>query len=163
MRATSMLSRRTFAAAALAIAGAGALAALLTQPSAAQSSADPVIYLDQAWSQADREWYYNFSQGSSTISYDIFLNVEVAGSQELFRSDANMRRYGLVPQVANPRTNPDGLPIGLSKTAVPKVLTQAEHVGDYVGFTCSACHNGSSTTRARPFASMAPRRTHWTW
>ena len=100
-----------------------------------------MIYLDQAWSQADREWYYNFSQGSSIISYDIFLNLEVAGSQELFRSDANSERYGLVTQAANPATNPDGLPIGLSKTPVPKVLTPDEHTGDYVGFTCAACHN----------------------
>ena len=43
------------------------------------------------WSQEDREWYYQFSQGSTVISYDIFLNLEVAGSQELFRSDANQR------------------------------------------------------------------------
>ena len=50
------------------------------------------------------------------MSYDIFLNLEVAGSQELFRSDANSDRYGLITQPANPRTNPDGLPIGLSKT-----------------------------------------------
>ena len=114
----------------------------LPKPAAAQTSgSSPVIYLNQAWSQADREWYYNFSQGSSTISYDIFLNLEVAGSQELFRSDANTDRYGLIPQAANPRTNPDGLPVGLSKTPVTKVLMVDEHLGDYVGFTCAACHN----------------------
>src|SRR5271165_6917193 len=56
---------------------------------APQSSDDSVTYLDQAWPQADREWYYQMSQGSTVISYDIFLNLEVAGSQELFRSDAN--------------------------------------------------------------------------
>ena len=86
-------------------------------PSAASQ---PVIYLNQAWSQEDREWYYNFSQGSAVISYDIFLNLEVAGSQDLFRSDANSERYGLVPQAANPRSNPDGLPIGLGKTTVAR-------------------------------------------
>ena len=46
----------------------------------------------------------------------------------------------MVPQAANP-ANPDGLPIGLSRTPVTKVLTQDEHAGDYVGFTCAACHN----------------------
>src|SRR5262245_28246547 len=110
-------------------------------PAAAQSPREPVIYLNQAWSQGDREWYYNFSQGSSTISYDIFLNLEVAGSQELFRSDANLERYGLIAQPPNPTTNPDGLPIGMARTYVPKVLMRDDHVGDYVGFTCSACHN----------------------
>ena len=63
-------------------------------PSATNQS---VIYLNQAWSQEDREWYYNFSQGSAIIAYDIFLNLEVAGSQELFRSDARASAYGLDP------------------------------------------------------------------
>jgi hypothetical protein len=127
--------------AALALASAGPLGLLLVGPAHAQSANSPVIYLNQAWSQEDRDWYYNFSQGSSTISYDIFLALELPGSQELFRSDANAERYGLIPQPANPRTNPDGLPIGLSKTPVPKPVMQGEHAGDYIGFTCAACHN----------------------
>src|SRR5271157_295963 len=83
---------------------------------AAQSSGDAVIYLDQAWSQADREWFYQVSQGAQIISYDIFLNLEVADSQELFRSDANSERYGLITQPPGSPYNPDGLPIGISKT-----------------------------------------------
>ena len=47
------------------------------------------------------------------MPYDIFLNLEAAGSQELFRSDANSERYGLTPDPADPQWNPDGLPIGL--------------------------------------------------
>jgi hypothetical protein len=42
------------------------------EPAAAQSPSDPVIYLNQAWSQEDREWYWHFSQGSAVLSYDIF-------------------------------------------------------------------------------------------
>jgi hypothetical protein len=74
------------------------LALSMAVPVSAQqaSPADPVIYLNQAWSQEDREWYYQFSQGSSILPYDIFLNLEVAGGQELFRSDANSERYGLI-------------------------------------------------------------------
>ena len=37
------------------------------------------------------------------MPYDIFLNLEAAGSQELFRSDANSERYGLTPDPANPQ------------------------------------------------------------
>jgi hypothetical protein len=110
---------------------------LLLEPAAAQSSGAPVVYLDQGWSQAEREMYYQISQGSSVISYDIFLNLEVAGSQELYRSDANSDRYGLIPQAANPRTNPDALPIGLSKT----IVTQGRWKGETIGLTCAACHN----------------------
>src|SRR6185295_1875057 len=111
----------------------------------AQPSGDPVIYLDEAWSQADRELYYNITQGSQIIAYDIFLNLEVAGSQELFRSDANSDRYGLIPQAPNPRTNPDGLPIGLTKTVVP----EGRWKGETVGVTCSACHNAQLTYQGK--------------
>jgi hypothetical protein len=113
------------------------LGLLLAKPAVAQTPADPVIYLNQAWSQADRETYYQISQGSQVISYDIFLNLEVAGGQELFRSDANSERFGLVAQVPNPRTNPDGLPVGLTKT----VLTEGPFKGETIGMTCAACHN----------------------
>src|SRR5271163_2624818 len=80
------------------------------------SNDDKVIFLDQGWSPAVREAYYHISQGSAVMPYDIFLNLEVAGGQELFRSDANSERYGLTPDPVDPQSNPDGLPVGLSKT-----------------------------------------------
>ena len=109
---------------------------LRSEPVAAQSSGDSVIYLDQGWSQADREMFYQISQGAQIISYDIFLNLEIAGSQELFRSDANSERYGLITQGANPQTNPDALPIGLTKT----VVTEGRWKGVTVGVNCAVCH-----------------------
>jgi hypothetical protein len=102
------------------VVSSAALAQLPSQPgstAAVQSSDNSVIHLDQAWSQDDREWYYHFSQGSAVISYDIFLNLEVAGGQDLFRSDANSAQYGLIPEAAN-QFNHDALPIGISKTTV---------------------------------------------
>ena len=71
------------------------------------------------------------------MPYDVFLNLEAAGSQDLFRSDANSERYGLTPDPVNPRTNPDGLQIGLSKTTTQ----EGPWKGDDVGLTCAACHN----------------------
>jgi hypothetical protein len=118
----------------------GTFGACLNAPAVAQTPRDPVIYLNQAWSQEDREWYYNFSQGSVIMSYDIFLNLEVADGQQLFRSDANSERYGLIPQPANPRTNPDGLPIGISKTVISKPAWKDAPVGEFAGPTCAMCH-----------------------
>ena len=71
------------------------LALSMTGIAGAQQSqtADSVILLDQAWSKEDREWYYNFSQGSAVLSYDLFLNIEAADSQDLFRSGLNSPRY----------------------------------------------------------------------
>ena len=116
----------------------GALGLLLPAAAPAQTAgSDSVIYLDQAWSQADREFYYNVSQGSAVMDYAAFVNLEVAGSQELFRSDANSDRYGAITQAANPRTNPDGLPVGLAKWSV----AEGRWKGEYIGLTCAACHN----------------------
>src|SRR5262245_29762543 len=90
-------------------------------PAAAQTN-DDVIYLNQAWSQDDREWYYHFSQGSAILSYDIFLNLEVAGGQELFRSNANSERYGLITEPRRSKYNPDGLPIGITKATMATAI-----------------------------------------
>jgi hypothetical protein len=125
----------------------GCVLAQRPSPAAAQTS-DDVIYLNQAWSQDDREWYYHFSQGSaSPLSYEIFLNLEAAGSQQLFRSDSNIVRYGLIPEPAN-SFNPDGLPIGISKTTVA-VSIEGWVAGDYVGLTCAACHENELTYKGR--------------
>jgi hypothetical protein len=113
---------------------------VLSMPAKAQSPDNSVIYLNQAWSQDDRQWYYNFSQGSAVLSYDIFLNLEIPGGQDLFRSDGNLARYGLIPTTAN-QYNPDALPIGITKTVVATAV-KGWPVGDYVGPNCAACHEG---------------------
>jgi hypothetical protein len=102
-----------------------------------QTSSGKVIFLDQGWSKEVREGYYHISQGTTVLPYDIFLNLEAAGSQQLFRSDANSERYGLTPDAADPQWNPDGLPIGLGKT----VTTEGPWKGEDVGINCATCHN----------------------
>ncbi len=96
-----------------------------------------MVFPDQGWSSEDRLRYYFTSQGSAALSYDVFLNLEAPGSQQLFRSDDNSRRFGLFPFPADPRFNPDGLPIGLAKT----VVTDGQFKGEWVGVTCAACHD----------------------
>ena len=65
-----------------------------------------MVFPDQGWSAEDRLRYYNTSQGSAALWYDIFLHLENAGDEQLFRSDATMRGYGLVPQDRIPSTTP---------------------------------------------------------
>jgi hypothetical protein len=76
-------------------------------------------------------------------AYDIFLNLEAADSQDLFRSGLSSPRYGLVPEAASP-DNPDALPIGISKTVVATPI-KGWPAGDYAGLTCAACHEGQLT------------------
>jgi len=119
------------------LSGAYALIHLRPVRAAAQASTDNVIFLDQGWSKEVRESYYHISQGTTVMPYDIFLNLEAAGSQELFRSDANSERYGLTPDPADPQWNPDGLPVGLGKT----VTTEGPWKGEDIGVNCATCHN----------------------
>lgn len=94
-------------------------------------SAERVVYPEQNWSGADSLWFYNVTQGSNLIPYDIFLHLETAGSELPFRSDENMNRLRYLPQKES-FANPDGLPVGWVKD---------EHEGtEFIGFTCAACH-----------------------
>jgi hypothetical protein len=110
---------------------------LTPKQAATYSSTGPVTYLDQGWSKDVREGYYHISQGTTVMPYDMFLNLETAGSQELFRSDANSEQFGLTPDAADPKWNPDGLPIGLGKT----VTTEGPWKGEDIGINCATCHN----------------------
>ncbi len=96
------------------------------------------VLLDQGWSTEDRLRYYFTSQGSAAMSYDIFLHLEAANSQELFRADNNLAGYGFVPYPADPKYNPDALPIGVTRT----VMAEGPWKGEWVGLGCAACHNG---------------------
>ncbi|MFM7052285.1 MAG: di-heme-cytochrome C peroxidase [Planctomycetota bacterium] len=107
-----------------------------TAPSEKPDAPAPIL-LDQGWSPDDRVAYHRTSQGSAVIPYDLFVSLEQAGSANLFRADEISDRYGLIPAAAEPRTNPDGLPIGLVRTSVPS----GRWKGDWLGLTCSACHS----------------------
>ena len=72
-------TRLTRSVLAFSMAGVCALGWSLTKSVEAQPASDPVIYLDQAWSQADRDSYYNTSQGSAVMEYAVFINLELAG------------------------------------------------------------------------------------
>jgi hypothetical protein len=90
------------------------MAALFGKDQAARSRP---VFLDQGRSEEDRLNYFT-TQGSAVMSYDIFLNHELASSGELFCSDKNLSGYGLIPHPAYPKYNPHGLPVGLTNTAI---------------------------------------------
>ena len=90
-----------------------------------------IVYPVQNWDASDSLWFYNTSQGSNILDYEIFLNLELANSDMLFRSNENMGKYRFLLQ--NPtRDNEAGLPVGW--------VEDSYEGNDYVGFTCAACH-----------------------
>lgn len=118
---------------------------------------EPVIYLDQAWSQEDRNTFYWIPQGTSMMSYDIFLNLELADSTEFFRSDANMERYGLIPSPPDPKGNPDGLPIGVTK----QETKEGRWKGVEAGINCAACHDSELHYRGKRIRIDGDVATHF--
>ncbi|GAA6134073.1 10S-dioxygenase [Oceaniserpentilla sp. 4NH20-0058] len=94
-------------------------------------SANRIIYPEQNWDSADSLWFYNTTQGSNLLPYDILLNLEQAQSSERFLDTKNVEKYRYLPQKAS-YDNKDALPVGWVKDT---------HNGkDYIGFTCAACH-----------------------
>jgi mono/diheme cytochrome c family protein len=91
------------------------------------------VYVDQGWSRSDSLWFYNTTQGSNLMPYDIFVELEQAESTELFRSLKNIDYFRYLPQKPT-FFNPDGLPVG--------IVRDGYDGKDYVGFTCAACHTG---------------------
>ncbi|MEO1926534.1 MAG: di-heme-cytochrome C peroxidase, partial [Gammaproteobacteria bacterium] len=88
---------------------------------------DELIYLEQNWSEADREEFYFIDQGSRLLPYRIFMNLEQADNNNLFSDSFNLLGLGFLPAKKS-KNNPDGLPVGFSSNA------------DYIGLTCAACH-----------------------
>ena len=93
--------------------------------------ATSIVYPDQNWDAGDSLWFYNTSQGSNLMDYQIFLHLELASSERLFRSHENMGKYRYLLQKPT-WDNPDSLPVGWVKDSYEG--------NDYVGFTCAACH-----------------------
>jgi hypothetical protein len=90
-------------------------------------------YLEQGWTNSDSLWFYNTSQGSGLMPYDMFLVLKQGDSDELFRSDKNVDKFRYLPQKKT-FFNPDALPVGFVKMTY--------RGKDYVGYTCAACHTG---------------------
>ncbi len=89
------------------------------------------VYLEQGWDESDSLWYYNTTQGSNLLPYDLFMALEQKGSEELFRSAENFDYYRYLPQKKT-FFNPDALAVGFVKDTYKGK--------EYLGYTCAACH-----------------------
>jgi mono/diheme cytochrome c family protein len=101
----------------------------------AARAADPT-YLEQNWSDDDRQWFYTTPQGSKLMPYKWVMALE--------RTDANvpwvqnLDRFGFLPNRTS-GVNPDGLPVGLVQD------------GQDLGLTCAACHTNQLNFRGTTY------------
>lgn len=102
--------------------------------------------LGQGWSQADRDYWYEQTQGSRLLPYRWAVALETAAGQAPFFAPANITRYGYLPPEATSRSKlPVGFAIddqkddGFRNTALRWYAGQGNREA-WVGMNCSACH-----------------------
>ena len=86
-----------------------------------------IVFLEQNWTEADREYFYHADQGSRLVPLDIYLALEQADKSDLFNAPDNILRFGFIPAAVS-ATNPHGLPLGFARNDT------------FIGPTCAACH-----------------------
>jgi hypothetical protein len=107
-------------------------------------------YLDQGWTANDSLWFYNTSQGSALMPYDMFLALKEAGdSGKPLNSNETFDKFRYLPQKAT-FFNPDALPVGFTKTTYKDK--------DYLGYTCAACHTGQINFKEKSAPANAPAK-----
>lgn len=97
--------------------------------------AQDVVYLQQGWTEPQRQAFYETPQGSYLIPLKWFLSLEQADRGQLFARPANIKRFNyLLNSDSNaPDEDKSVVPLGF---AVEPVASGE----DWLGYTCSACH-----------------------
>jgi len=113
------------------------------------------VWLDQNWSEEQREWFHHADQGTLTfgVPYEWFIALEqppVSSSPKGLLSDPQyLDRYGFIPDVYS---NKSQLPIGFAHggpirkaDGAPWRNPRTNADMTEVGLTCAACHTGRIT------------------
>jgi len=116
-----------------------------------------VVWLDQHWSAAQRDWFHHADQGTQTfgIPYEWFMALEQPalslGTPRLLSDPQYLDRYGFVPSEAS-SSNPElmvgfahGGPLRTASGAWQNPQTKKDMTA--LGLTCAACHTGRFTVQ----------------
>ena len=143
----------------------GALVVTALLPIGSCQEADPVI---RPWRGRRRRSRLGLRRGANLVSprsRHRLLSLRVvhyarAGpGRGAFVTPGNLQRFGFLPNPTNQTYNPDGLPIGFSRTALrlDKGPFQCWQ-GKWVGLTCAACHTGRLNYHGASLLIEAARR-----
>jgi hypothetical protein len=101
---------------------------------------------DQGWDAETTQRWQHVDQGTAFLPYEWFVALEQANGLDRFAAPANMERFGFFADPPQPTFNPDGLPVGFSRTELhlDKGVFQC-WPGNWVGLTCAGCHTGRVT------------------
>jgi hypothetical protein len=111
---------------------------LLVTPAQAQN----IQWLDQGWSQQERQYWHNLSLGQALAPVSWLQSLELGQGETLFLNQEYLKRFGVLFDETN-SSNVRGLPIGFA------VAPQNSSVSGYFGLTCAACHTGQITYKGK--------------
>ncbi|MDH7972637.1 di-heme-cytochrome C peroxidase [Sphingomonas sp. AR_OL41] len=113
-------------------------------PAAIPTGTPQIVWLEQGWSDEERQRFHHQSQGTQTLPIETswFLALEVPKADAappfvMFSDPAYLQRFGFIPSPAG-SWNKDGLPVGFARTTGKDPATGNNL--DALGFTCAACH-----------------------
>ena len=123
---------------------------------------EKAAWLDQNWSEKDRDWYHHAGQGTLTfgIPYEWFVALEQPVlsifSAGLLSNPAYLDRYGFIPNSTEHEHDKNNiLPVGFARggpmrraDGTPWLNPQTKTPMTGVGLTCAACHTGRFTYRS---------------
>lgn len=109
------------------------LSLALSFPAYAAPEASQARWLDQGWTQDEREYWHYKSLGQALAPVSWLKSLERNESTSLLLDRAYLEKFGFLFEEKN-KHNPHDLPIGFA--VAPKGSTVQGHVG----LSCSACH-----------------------
>jgi len=103
------------------------------------------VSVSQGWTPEQSFKFHHTPQGTRLVRYSWFMALEqpcfsLTGC-ELFADKTYLARFGFLSSEADPKLNPDGLPVGFARQQDfydPDTKTTYP----VLGFTCAACHTG---------------------
>jgi hypothetical protein len=110
-----------------------------------QAPPEQLVHLDQGWTEEQQLQFHHTAQGTRLVPYGWFMALEqpclsLTGC-EMFADKTYLARFGFLASKAEPKLNPDGLPVGFARQAD---FHDPDNGTTYpvVGLTCAACHTG---------------------
>jgi cytochrome c5 len=97
----------------------------------------PIVYLDQGWTEHDRQSYYRTPQGMELLGmrYQWLLALERPVGSQRFAAPDHLAQFGFLID-DDPVGNPDQLPVGFTKHR------DANTGDEMLDLACATCHSG---------------------
>jgi hypothetical protein len=118
------------------------LSLALSSSAYAAPEASQVRWLDQGWTQDEREYWHYKSLGQALAPVSWLKSLERKESSNLLMERSRLESLGFLFEEKN-KHNPNDLPIGFA--VAPKGSTVQGHVG----LSCSACHTSQIKYRGK--------------